>query len=451
MLTFFRMYIYNWMAKSTESVNTCAGTRGRSVILSCVVVLFLLFGAQFGWSADWPQWRGIHRDGVSAEPGLLTEWPEEGLESLWSASVGVGASSVAVADGRVFTMGNRDNKDVVTAFDAAKGRVLWKHEYPCAFSKRMFEGGTASTPTVDRGYVFTLSYEGDLYCLKSATGEVVWSSNLVEDLGGRPPKWGYAGSPMVIGEKLIVESGARGGAVVAFDKRSGELIWKSGNYRAGYSSPVLFKAGSDEALAVFHAYGMVGYVLSEGRELWSYRWKTDWDINAATPIVDGNYIFLSSGYGTGGAVIDIGSGSPAEIWKSDAMANQFGSSVLYKGNLYGFHGDAGRGKGSFRSVAFFTGAVNWKESGLRIGGVILVGDTLVLLTGGGELVLVQADHRAYREIARMQVLGGRSWAPPAYSDGRVFCRNNGGRLVVYRLGPSSGESALLTSGTDSGQ
>jgi outer membrane protein assembly factor BamB len=430
------------MKTSEIFVSTTSLVEARGWRTAVIAALFLspVYFAEHGWGADWPQWRGIDRDGVSAEAGLLSEWPEEGPRKLWSASVGIGASSLAVADGRVYTMGNDNDRDVVTALDAVSGKVVWEFDYPSAFFKRSFDGGTASTPSVDEGRVYTLSYKGDLYCLEAATGKVVWMKNLIADFGGRSPKWDYAVSPLVSGRMLIVESGARGGAVTALDKLTGKQLWKSGNYDPGYSSPVIFKVGKEDAVAVFHAFGLVGYMLENGRELWAYRWKTSWDVNAATPIVSNNYIFLSSGYGTGAAVIDVGSGSPEDVWVSKSMANQFSSSVLFRGNLYGFHGNAGRGAGSFRCVEFFTGKVNWEETGLGTGTVILVDGKLVVLSENGELVLVDADHRSYREIARMQVLGGRNWATPAYSDGRVFCRGNSGKLVVYELGRSGDDS-----------
>ena len=403
------------------------------------LVLFLLpIGAT---AADWPQWRGPDRDGISKEGGLVLEWPEDGPRRLWSTEVGIGSSSMAIAGGRVVTMGNENDVDVVRSLDVRTGEEIWAHRYPCPFERRSFEGGTTTTPTIDGERLYTLSYEGDLFCLSAESGKVLWSKNLPKDFGGKPPRWGYSGSPLVAGDHLIVEAGGEKSSLVALHKETGRTLWKSGSYKAGYSSPILLDQGEEAATAIFSAYGLVVFRLSDGEEQWKHRWKTSYDINAATPIVSGNSILISSGYGTGAAVLQTHQAEPDVLWMSKEFANQFSSSVLVRGHLFGFHGNIGRG-GPFRSVEFNSGAVNWSEHGLGVGTVILVDGRLVILSERGELVLAEADAAEFKEIARAQVLGGRCWVSPAYSNGLLYCRNNQGRLICLQLGSPMGKLAL---------
>ncbi len=384
---------------------------------------------------DWPQWRGPERNGVATESALLTQWPEEGPKELWSTTVGTGASSIAVADGRLFTMGNRDDQDHVYCLNAVTGEVLWRHSYACPFDKRMFEGGTTSTPTVDGDRVYTLSYKGDLYCLRAENGEVLWSKDLARDFGARTPQWGFAGSPLVARNLLIVETGAANGSLLALNKLDGTLVWHAGDAKAAYSSPMLFNNEGNWEAVIFNARGLYGHRLRDGHVQWSYRWKTDYDINATTPIIASNRIFISSGYGTGSAVLDFRKGRPETLWKSVEFANQLSSSVRSKGHLYGFHGNTGKLNSALRCVEFNTGKVVWSQAGFGTGTIILVDRTLVILSEKGELVLAQANPIAYMELARMQVLRGRSWVAPAFANGTLYCRNNRGDLAAFDLSP----------------
>ena len=365
---------------------------------------------------------------------MLTQWTEEGPTLLWTSSVGIGASSIAVSDNLVYTMGNINDEDVIFCLNSKTGMKVWSFSYASPFTERRYEGGTASTPTVDGDRVYTLSYAGELYCVDAMTGEVKWSKNIQEDYNGKPAKWGYAGSPLVVDNLLIVETGAADGSLIALNKLSGRLIWKSDSYEAGYSSPVFYQDNGMQVGLIFSGYGLVSHRLKDGNELWKYEWDTSFNINAATPIVSGKYIFISSGYGKGGTVLHIGKDKPIAVWESEAFANQFSSSVLWKGHLYGFHGDIGKKDRSLRCVEFATGNIIWEKGDLGIGTVILVDETLVILSEGGELVLAKANPIEYKELERRQILGGRCWVSPAYANGLFYGRNNKGKLVCYNLG-----------------
>ncbi len=201
-------------------------------IAKTLSLLSICFGfASAVHAADWYRWRGPDLNGISTETGWQTQWPAEGPKQLWKAAVGVGFSSMSISQGRVYTMGNDgDATDTVWCLDAATGAPVWKHSYPCPLDPKYYEGGTSSTPTVDGDRVYTMSRKGDLFCLDAAKGKVLWSKNIPADLGSEVPTWGFAGSPLVEGDLLILDIGTAG---LALNKKTGAVIWHSGNGAAG--------------------------------------------------------------------------------------------------------------------------------------------------------------------------------------------------------------------------
>lgn len=381
-------------------------------------------------SFDWPQWRGTRRDGISTEENWNTKWPAEGPKVSWKASLGNGASSMAVSQGRLYTMGNIDNKDIVYCLDAKTGKELWRHSYACPLDTRSFEGGPASTPTVDDNRVYTLSHEGALFCLEAATGKVVWSKNLQNDLEGRRPRWGYAGSPLIVGSQLIVDAGGRGSSTVALDKLTGNVVWKAGRDDASYGAPIAFENAGRTCVASFNVTGLVVREAATGKEVARYPWKTSYDVNATTPIVLENKIFIASGYSKGGALLQLDGSEPTVLWQSKNMRNQLATSILWKGSLYGFDESA------LTCLNFSTGKVEWQQQGLGKGTLILAGGKLVVLSETGDLVIANASPQQFKEIARAKVLNGHCWVAPVLSNGRIYCRSNQGELVCLDVSGS---------------
>jgi outer membrane protein assembly factor BamB len=394
------------------------------------VVFFELFASfflqSFANAVDWPQWRGINRDGISSEKISPASWGKEGPKQLWRKDVGTGASSVAVSGGRLYTVGNKGGMDVVYCLDAATGAEIWRHSYQQARDARQFEGGPAGTPTVDGDRVYTLSHEGDLFCLSAASGKVLWSKNLSRDFGGIRQHWGYAGSPLVDGNLLILDAGGSGTSTVALDKTTGAVKWKAGSDGAGYSSPVAFNLAGTRCIAVFKEAALVGLNAANGQELWRYRWETYADVNAATPIVLDDKIFITSGYGTGCALLQVRPGKVTQLWGNKNLSSQLASPVLVQGHIYGIHGNVG--KGDLRCLELGNGAIKWKQ---KIGGGTLMAASgyLLAMSERGELIVVEASPTSYREVARAQVLGGHSWVAPAVANGKIYCKNNQGALV----------------------
>ena len=380
--------------------------------------------------ADWTHYRGPASNGVSADK--LATVPKDGPKEIWKASVGTGSSSMTVSGERLFTMGNTGGKDVVWCLDAKTGSVVWKHEYPLDLDKRMFEGGTAATPTVDGNRVYTVSHQGDLFCLDAATGKPVWYKHFQKDFGGQRPQWGFAGSPTVEGNLVLLDVGGKGASTVALDKATGATVWKSGDDKAGYASPVAATFAGKKTVVLLKAGHLVGLDLKDGKELWRGEWKTSYDVNAATPLVVGDKVFVSSGYGSGCGLFEITGGGASERWRNKNLKGHINSPAVFQGHVYGFDGQAGSGA-ALACVDFASGAVKWQEKSVAGGSLVIADGKLICLTEKGELVIGEAAASGFKPLARSQVLGKRCWVQPTYANGRVFCRNNDGDLVALEM------------------
>lgn len=421
------------VAETTLAVLAVAGLLGCAPRNPAAGTRFPGRASPAPWDArdDWPQYRGPERDGKApaAASGALS-W--EAPRRLWEKELGRGASSVAVAGGRLFTLGNVNRRDIVYCLDPSSGEEIWRFVYKCELSARQFEGGPASTPTVAEGRAYTLSHEGQLFSLDVATGNPIWSLHLVSDLGGRRPWWGYAASVLVADGKVVLDVGGDRGSTVALDAATGAVLWRAGAEYAGYSSPVRFEWRGEPAVAVFGGSALVAHALSDGRTLWRFPWETSNAVNAAMPIISGERAFVSSGYGKGCAVVDFRSGEPRLVWESRALRTHFSSCLLHRSSVFGID-DSGR----LKCLDFATGEERWAERGFGKGSLILAGETLVVLSERGVLVAAEASSEGYRELGRLQVLDGRSWVSPALAGRLLFVRSNAGRLVALELAPVS--------------
>ena len=347
--------------------------------------------------------------------------------------MGVGFSSVSVSGGRLFTMGNRDGNDVVYCFNAETGDELWHHSYPCELDPIYYEGGPGSTPTVDRDSVFTFSKRGHLFRFRTADGAVLWNKNLTNETGVIKPRWGFAGSPLVQGELLVLNAGKTGTAV---NKTTGETVWTSATNAAGYASPVPFTVEREKCAAIFSGKALFGVKVSDGKPLWEHAWVTKWDINAADPIVLGDTLFISS-LDRGCALIRIGAQESSVVWKNKNMGSHFNSCVPWHGCVYGFDGNTDQARKDFRCIELASGEVKWTYKGLGLGSVTAANGKLIILSDRGELVVAEASPKAFKPLARTQVLGGKCWTAPVLANGRIYCRNAKGTLVCLDVRASS--------------
>ena len=402
--------------------------------------LSLVAAAAFGFCfqeshvrADWLHYRGPTMNGLSPEKGWKAEFPAGGPKKVWKVELGTGTASVTVAGNRVYSMGNLNGADVIQCLDARTGAKVWQHQYALDLDPNLFEGGPRATPTLDGGRVYTVSHQGDLWCLDAASGKKIWYRHYQKDFGGRRPQWGYAGSPTVDGNVLVLDCGGKDASTVALDKATGNVVWKSGSDEAGYASPVMATIGGKKTLVMFKASHLVGLDAAGGKELWRWEWKTSYDVNAATPLVIGERILISSGYQHGAALVSVSGGKAREVWKNKSLRAHFNSPVVVGGFLFGVDGDAGGG--NLVCLDLESGAQKWIEKSSKGGSLISADDKLIVLTEKGELIIADAVPTGFHAISRAPLMSGRCWVQPVLTGGRLFLKNNAGTLACFDLAP----------------
>ncbi|MCM3869483.1 MAG: PQQ-like beta-propeller repeat protein [Pyrinomonadaceae bacterium] len=396
----------------TTSIKTLLGLAVIALFLSTEIA------AQVG--ADWPQWRGPNRDGISKETGLLKQWPEQGPPLVWKATgAGGGYSSFAISKGRLFTLGLRSDREYVIAFDVTNGKEAWATPFGSAFRNDRGDG-PRGTPTVDGDTVYALGGSGDLSALNAKTGKVIWTMNVLQKFGGENITWGISESPLVVGEKLLVNPGGPGASIVALNKKDGSLIWKSQSDRAGYSSAIPVQVGNTTQVVFFTHKRGLGLDLKDGKLLWEYPRAANNVANAATPIVRGNRVFISSDYGNGGGVVEIkANGEAAEVYFTKEMRNHHSSSILIGDHLYGFS------SGILTAMRFDTGEVAWKDRSVGKGSLVYADGNLYAFSENGVVGLVEATPAGYREKGRFRIQQDSlpTWSHPVISGGRLYLRD----------------------------
>ena len=372
-------------------------------------------------NANWPQWRGPNRDGLSKETGLLKQWPTDGPPLAWKASgAGRGYSSFSIANGKLFTMGLRGDKEFVIAFDVATGKVAWATAHPSSAFQNDRGDGPRGTPTVEGDRVYALGGNGDLSVLDARTGKMVWTKNILREFSARNITWGISESPLIVGNKLLVNAGGAGASIVALNKSDGSVIWKSQSDRAGYSSAIPVELNGGTQVVFFTHQRAVGLDLKDGRLLWEYARAANDVANAATPIARGNRIFISSDYGTGGGVVEIKpDGTAQEIWFSKDMRNHHSSSVLVGDHLYGFLSSI------LTAIKFDTGEIAWRDRSVGKGSLVYADGRLYLFSEQGVVGLVEATPTGYVEKGRFRIEQGSlpTWTHPVVAGGRLYIRD----------------------------
>jgi len=374
-------------------------------------------------AADWPQWRGPNRTGISAETGLLKKWPEGGPAVVWKTQgLGEGYSSMSVSQGKIFTQGQRGNTQYVMAFDVATGKKLWETPNGGAYRERRGDG-PRGVPTVEGQRLWAYSADGTLSCLETTTGKPVWTYNAVSKYGGSVPHWGISESPLIDGDRAIVVTGGRGASIVALNKATGALVWKSQSDPAAYSSAMLATFGGIKHLFTFTENGAVGLRADNGELLWRYSQVANRTANVATPIYRDGHVFYSSDYGTGCALLklqaDGGGVKASEVYFNREMRNHHASSVLVGDYLYGFSSSI------LTAMKFLTGEVAWRDRSVGKGSLVHAEGHLYCLSETGVMGLVEATPDGYREKSRFTIAKGErpTWANPVVSGGRLYVRD----------------------------
>lgn len=372
--------------------------------------------------AYWTDFRGPNRDGRYGQTPIRTDWPEGGLPELWRQTVGGGYASMTVANGRIFTIEQRRGDEVVAAYDLNTGGELWTHSWPARFEESMGGPGPRATPTWDAGKVYALGATGEFHVLEEATGKLIWKKNILDEANASNLQWAMAGSPLIVDDKVIVQPGGRDSSIVAYDKLSGEPVWKSLSDKSSYTSPVVVTLLGRRQILTVTADRMIGLAIEDGSLLWEFPWYTSGGGNISQPlVVDDEHVFISAGYGHGAALVKLAGASDAiraeEVWKNNNMKCKFNPPVILDGHVYGLD------EGILASIDVWTGERDWKGGRYRFGQLLLADGHLIVLTESGEVVLVRATPEGHQELARFQALEGKTWNNPAIANGKLLVRN----------------------------
>jgi len=383
-------------------------------------------------ASDWPNFRGSEYDGISDEKLPNKDWKTKPPKEIWRIELGDdGYAGPSVVGGKLFILDHKENRDMVRAVDLKTGKNAWNYGYEDT-DKAQY-GFAHATPTYDSGRIYTLSRLGLLNCLKADDGSLIWKRDIKAEFGGRwvSDNCGYAASPMIDGEKLIVLASGPGALIVALDKNTGQPIWKGGgSEQAGYATPVKATIGGKAQYVIFSGMSILGVDAQDGVPLWSLPWRTSYGVNASTPLVLGNTVFISAAYGVGCELIDASATPPKILWENKALKAHFNTPILFDGHIYGI-GDPDH----LRCIVQATGEVKWSQPGFQKGGVIGIDGMIIAINGSdGDVVLCKMSPEGYAESGRIKPLGGQSWTAPVISGGKLFVRNRS-TLVCLDLNP----------------
>ena len=373
---------------------------------------------------DWPQFLGPTRNGVY--PASLS-WPGSGPPVLWKKDVGQGFAAPVVSNGRLILFHRVANKETVDCFDASSGRRLWSFDYSTSYRDDFgFDEGPRAAPAISGNRVYTFGAEGVLHCLDFSTGKKIWSADTHRQFGVRKGFFGAACSPLVEGNAVLLNvGGVNGAGIVAFDKETGKVIRAATNDEASYSAPTVATiAGARHAL-FFTRAGLVDLDPATGKVRFQFPWRSRGhaSVNAATPLVIGDLVFLSASYETGAVALQLTAGQPKKLWSSDdALSNHYATAVYRDGYLYGFHGRQEYGQ-SLRCIDLKAGKIQWSQDGFGAGTVSLAEDHLLIIRENGELLLAPASPKQFRPLGRAQILPATVRPYPALAGGRLYARN----------------------------
>jgi len=372
------------------------------------------------FAADWPAFRGPYASGISPETGINKSWKQHPPKMLWKINMrDDGFAGPCVSNGLMIVIDHRGDDDRVRAINTSSGKGMWQFKYSEPGGSNY--GFSRSTPTVSAGKVYVASRFGKIFCLSFSNGKKLWERDLAASYGGGKPNWDYAWSPLVDGNKVIVLPGGPNAGVVALDASSGKTLWQGGgNDKSGYATPVKATINGKAQYVVFTASNLIGVDAGNGHILWGGSWKTNFDVNAATPIVIGNSVFITSGYGTGCARVGISkSGRASFIWKNKEIQSHFNTPVASKGYIYGT-----TDPGDLVCLDAATGRAQWRQPGFEKGGVCAVDGTIIAINGAdGDVVMLSMSPSKFQELGRMKPLGGQSWTAPIVADGKLIVRN----------------------------
>lgn len=383
--------------------------------LGLAIALALPAGA-----GDWPQWRGPDRDGQTDE-SFNADFAKDGLDIKWSKDIGVGFTGVTVADGLAYTAGWKDDTTTFYCFDADTGKQAWSYSFPTEKYGEMNVGGPSGTAAVDDGRVYHMARDGKTYCYDAENGRIIWGRDLAKDYGVKVPRWGFSGSPVVIGDVLYLDIGR----IIALNKKTGINIWKTDDLGPAYSTPAPLTFDGKDYLAVFPRTGLYIIERDTGKNVAHHPWKTDYGVHAATPVIIDDQVFISSEYNTGCAMLRFTGKGLDLLWENRKMQNKMDTCLYLDGYLYGSDSR------NLACIDIKTGDQVWDKPMRAHTNVIASGNTLIVLTDKGELLTAPASAKGFKPTSRVQIITGDStvWTAPTLADGKLFVRGSKGKLV----------------------
>lgn len=388
--------------------------------------------------ADWISWQGANGDNRSEVTGITKDW-SGGLKKLWEVNYlcqensSAAWSAPVIRGNRLIVCGRDSENDLVFCLDTEDGSLLWLGSY-AAEANTSHGSGPRATPYIDDDRVYTFGRSGDLVCWSLLDGEELWTTNVTFE-GGEAPQWGFASSPLVMGDRVMVQAGGSA-RTVAYDKMTGKVLWKSGNGVAGYAAITKMDIDGEPVILSYHGKGLAAIDPENGDELWNVPWETSFDVNATTPITTGDSVFITSGYKTGGMMLKANRTGAEPLWQTQTMASQHSDPFFIGGFLYGYSGDSSQNKGSFKCIDPKNGAEKWATNDMGWGKCVFADDHLLCLDIKGNLFLMKPDPDKFVKISELRkALGdvrGPVWTKPVLANGRFYLRFKQ-RLVCYDI------------------
>jgi len=389
-------------------------------------------------TADWPNWRGENYDGKSATKGIKTDW-SNGLVKLWSVNYLCQDKSTAswsapvVQGNRVIVPGRDEKNDIVFCINSDNGELIWSGSYE-ALAESSHGPGSRATPFIDEDRVYTFGRSGDLVCWQLEDGKLLWRKN-VKDVGGVEPTWGFSSTPLVIDGKVIVQGGGKA-LIIAYDKITGDVRWKSMEGEVGYAAAIPMNIGDEMKLIIYHGKGLSCLNPSDGKMLWTIPWPTEYGVNATTPIVSNDIIFHTSGYKMGCEAIKVTKSGYSVLWKNNNLEAQHSDPILIDGYIYGYSGESARNVGQFKCIELSTGKEMWSTDQIGQGTTTFVDGYLICQDLKGNLFLIQPDPSGFKKVggivSAIADVKNPAWTVPVVANGKLYLRYMQ-QLVCYKL------------------
>ncbi len=388
--------------------------------------------------ADWTNWRGENFEGKSTNIGIQTDW-SKGLQKIWDVNYlcqdnGTASWAAAVVQGNRLIIPGRDEKnDLVFCINADTGELIWKGSYE-AEAGSSHGPGSRATPFINENRVYTFGRSGDLVCWQLEDGKLLWHKN-VKDAGGSEPQWGFSTTPLIFENMVIVQGGGKA-LVIAYDKTTGDLLWKSMEGEAGYAAAITMNIENEVKLLIYHGTGLSCLNPSDGKPLWTAPWPTEYNVNATTPIVSNDIVFHTSGYKMGCEALKITQSGYTVLWKSNVMEAQHSDPILIDGYIYGYSGESSRNNGQFKCIELSTGKEMWSTNDIGQGTTTFVDGHLICLDIKGNLFLVKPDPTGFKQIGKIKSaiegVKNPAWTVPVVANGKLYLRYLQ-KLVCFKL------------------